>query len=85
MNVKFYTMEEFLDLPEQTQSDLLPDEFVDNQENYIIVHGNLEFHPLVNTTMVFEKCLMHLTNGDKLYYENIRTLINGDTKNSRNN
>ena len=85
MSQKFYTMEEFMVLPEQMQSDLLPDEFVDNPESYMLSYGEMDFHPLVNATMVFEKCLIPLKNGDKLYYENTRTLINGDSKNSRNN
>ena len=85
MSQKFYTMEEFMALPDQVKADLLPDEFADNPESYILAYGEMNFNPLVTTTMVFEKCLMPLKNGDKLYYENTRTLINGYTKNSRNN
>jgi hypothetical protein len=78
-------MEEFTSLPEQMQSDLLPDEFVDNPELYVMQNGRLDIQPLYNYSMAFETCLIVLKSGDKLQYENTRTLKNGDSKNARNN
>jgi len=68
------TMEEFSQLDEQEQSDLLPDEFVDDPRYFIIKYGELNYFQFYDMTMVHESCLIKLTDGSRLKYSNERSM-----------
>lgn len=67
-------MEEFYLLEEQVQADLLPDEFAEDPETYVLRYGNIYYLSFINTVIAFEDCLVTLTDGSKLRYENQRTI-----------
>lgn len=67
---------DFYALEEEEQSFLLPDDFVDDPELYVLRYGEIKYIHFVCTTLADESCLIPLKDGAKLKYTNQRVLFN---------
>ena len=67
-------LKEFFALDAQIQSDLLPEEFLDDPEVFVLRYGNIEYLHFNNTTLAQETCLIELKDRSKLKYSNERVM-----------
>jgi len=67
---------DFYALEEEEQSFLLPDEFVDDAELFVLRYGKIHYTNFICMTIADESCLIPLKDGSKLKYVNRRFLFN---------
>jgi hypothetical protein len=65
---------DFYALEEEEQSFLLPDDFVDDPELYVLRYGDIKYTHFVQITLADESCLVPLKDGSRLKYTNHRVI-----------